>query len=276
MKDFKQHPFYAVHNLDSAFNSLFNFYKTHFPVLFILSAVMSCITQLLTPNINLAQYITEPEKLLETAMGYVGPAIAIIAVEIVFFVFITHYIIFCPLEEDHRLVNSTGKSLKYLFPFLIMAIILFFAGSIGVTIGAFALFIGAIFVLIYMAALYCLILPTLMVEGTSIANAFHRIFKILHKDFWKNYGWVTVTIIMVMIASMILSLLVSLPFSNTASEALTSSGLTEAVTFTKNPLYIILASLTNGIIVPIMPILGALLYFNGRAKEEPDSFMNLD
>ena len=41
MDQFRNHPLYQIHNIDSAMNSLWGFYKKNFLVLFITSFVMS-------------------------------------------------------------------------------------------------------------------------------------------------------------------------------------------------------------------------------------------
>jgi hypothetical protein len=41
-----------------------------------------------------------------------------------------------------------------------------------------------------------------------------------------------------------------------------------AVKYLKNPLFLILGSLANAVYFPLLPIFAAIMYFNGRAKEE--------
>jgi SNF family Na+-dependent transporter len=131
------------------------------------------------------------------------------------------------------------------------------------------LIIGIFFVLLYLVTLYLFILPILMVEGPDIANAISRSFKLTHRKFWTNIGWVAVMIVIIMVIAIILSGLILLPFTGSFFKVLSdpaeASGATD---FMSNPFYIILSALVNALYFPILPVFATALYFNGRAREE--------
>jgi len=120
-----------------------------------------------------------------------------------------------------------------------------------------------------MVTLFLFFLPVLLVEGTNIGNAISRSFRLAHKGFWSNIGWTAVLILIVLVISLILSMIIMIPFSGSFFKVLADPAEAANVTsFITNPLYIILGALANAIVFPLLPIFGTILYFNGRAKEE--------
>jgi NADH:ubiquinone oxidoreductase subunit 5 (subunit L)/multisubunit Na+/H+ antiporter MnhA subunit len=77
-----------------------------------------------------------------------------------------------------------------------------------------------------------------------------------------------ITVILLVI-SLILSGIILLPFAGSFFKTLFNPEETSAaLEMTKNPLFIILSALVNAITIPVMPIFAAILYFNGKAKED--------
>jgi hypothetical protein len=60
MDQFSNHPLYKRHNIDSAMNSLWDFYKKRFISLFIISFAMSLVLQYISTFINLQDFSTVP------------------------------------------------------------------------------------------------------------------------------------------------------------------------------------------------------------------------
>ena len=67
MDQFSNHPLYRQHNIDSAMNSLWEFYKKKFLSLFLMSLVMSLVIQYASSMVNLKELssITDPMLMLE-------------------------------------------------------------------------------------------------------------------------------------------------------------------------------------------------------------------
>ena len=108
-----------------------------------------------------------------------------------------------------------------------------------------------------------------MAEGTNIANTISRTMTLAHRNFWSNIGWVAVFIIILIVVSVILSGIILLPFAGNFLKTIMNPGeSSELFNLTKNPLFIILSALTSALTLPVMPILGCILYFNGKAGEE--------
>jgi hypothetical protein len=254
MDQFSKHPLYRKHNLDSAMSTLWDFYKKHFVSLFIISLVMSLVVQYATTLVNFKdlQNTTDPMVMLEKIREMIVPILIISLINLLFTNILQYYILYNPVDSTNNIFVSAVKSLKYVIHYLIIMILLAFAGGIAIVLGLFVLIVGAFFAMLYIMTVYFFILPVLMVEGPNIANAISRTFRLVHKNFWPNIGWVAVFIIILIVISIIFSAVILLPF--TAE--------------TKNPLFIILSAVVSALTLPLMPIFAGILYFNGKASEE--------
>ncbi|HOU02002.1 MAG TPA: hypothetical protein PLA79_05900 [Bacteroidales bacterium] len=272
MENLKEHPLYRKHTLDTVMSSLWEFYRKKFLVLFITSFILSVTTHLLMLNFNLTelQNFTDPMEVLEKVRGMILPIAIISVISLYFTVVLQYYVICNPVDRDITILSSTYKSLKYFLPYLIIIILLSFFGSIVLALGLLVFIIGIFFAALYIATLYMFFLPVLIVEGTDIGNAIARTFSLVHKRFWINIGWVAVFIVILMVLSVILSGLILIPFSGSFLKIMVNPEEASTIMdFASNPLYIILSSAANALYLPALPIFAAILYFHGRASDEP-------
>jgi hypothetical protein len=271
MDQLSNHPLYRKYNIDSAMNSLWEFYKKNFITLFIVSFAMSLVIQYVSTLINIKdiQAVKDPVEMLEKLKEFIWPMLTISLVNLFFYTIIHYYIIYHPVDSQINIFSSVLKSMRYFVPYLVIMVFLVFAGSIAIFLGVFALVVGAFIAFLYVFTLYLFILPVLMVEGINIGNSIARIFKLTHRGFWTNIAWVSVFLLFLIVISIIFSGIILLPFSGNFLKTLSNPGNETAVTeFAKNPLYIILSALTNALTFPVMPIFACILYFNGKAGEE--------
>jgi hypothetical protein len=148
-------------------------------------------------------------------------------------------------------------------------ILLAFFGSVAMILGVFILIIGMLFAALYVMTIYLFVLPVLMVEGPNIGNAISRTLILSHRNFWSNIGWVAIFLVILIVISFITSAIVLMPFSGSFLKVFTNpEEVTNLLNFTTNPIYIILSALLSALYFPLMPILGVILYFNGRAREK--------
>lgn len=271
MDQFSNHPLYQRHNLDSAMGSLWNFYKKHFVSLFIISLAMSLVIQYATSILNFKdlQNTTDPMIMLEKIKDMILPILIISLINLLFTNILQYYILYNPLDSNNNIFVSALKSIKYFIPYIIIMILLAFAGGIAIVLGFFVLIVGAFFAMLYVMTMYLFVLPVLMVEGPNIANAIPRIFRLVHKNFWSNIGWVAVFIIILIVISIILSAVILLPFTGDFIKTIINpqSG-SNLVHDTTNPLFIVLSAVVGALTLPLMPIFACILYFNGKASEE--------
>ena len=280
MDQFSSHPLYRKHNIDSAMNSLWEFYKKKFLVLFIMSLVMSLVMQYASSLVNIKELssITDPMVLLEKISGFILPLLIISLINLFFTTILQYYVIYNPIDNENTVFKSIISSLKYFIPYIIIMILLAFAGSIGIILGIFVLIVGAFFAMIYIVTLYLFILPVMMIEGANIGLTITRTIKLVNRNFWSNIGWVSVFIIILLVVSVIFSGIILLPFTGSFVKTIMNpEDATKLIDVTSNPLYIILSAIVSALILPLMPIFACILYFNGKAGEdqiEPISAVN--
>jgi hypothetical protein len=252
-------------------SSFWEFYKKKFLVLFLSSFVISLAVSYYSSFLNFSdlQSTTDPSAIISKVKEFIWPIIYISLISLVFTVILHYYIIYNPVDNNVNIFNSVYKSLKYLIPFLIIMILLAFFGSVAMILGVFILIIGMLFAALYVMTIYLFVLPVLMVEGPNIGNAISRTLILSHRNFWSNIGWVAIFLVILIVISFITSAIVLMPFSGSFLKIFTNPGEgTNLLNFTSNPIYIILSALLSALYFPLMPILGVILYFNGKAREE--------
>lgn len=269
MDQFRNHPLYRRHNLDTVMSSLWEFYKNHFLSLFVISLVMSGIIQYASTMINLSelQTATDPVVMLEKIREMIVPIGIVSLISLVLTTILQHYILYRPVDESNSIFISILRSLKYFIPFIIILILLSFFGAIAIGIGVLALVIGAFFAALYIFSLYLLILPVMMVEGPAIGRTIGRTFSLLHRNFWTNIGWVSVFLIILIVVNVMLSGIIMIPFSGGMLKTIFNPEAAK-LNFMSNPVFLILSAIVSAVTLPLIPIFASILYFNAKAGED--------
>jgi len=271
MEQFTKHPLYGRHNIDSAMNSLWDFYKSRFITLFLISLGMSLVVQFASSFIDMKdiQSTTDPAEMLIKIKGMMVPILGVSLINLFFTTILQYYILYNPLDNSNNIFVSFGKSMRYFLPFLIIMILLAFFGAVAMFLGLFVLIIGAFFALLYVLTIYLIILPVLMSEGPSIGNAISRTLTLVHRNFWSNIGWVAVFFIILIVVSLVLSGIVLLPFAGSFFRTLFNpEEATKMLDMATSPVFIAVSSLAGAVTMPLMPIFALILYFNGVAGEK--------
>ncbi|MGA1978880.1 MAG: hypothetical protein ABSG89_13665 [Bacteroidales bacterium] len=271
MDQFKNHPLYRLHTIDTAMSNMWNFYKSRFLVLFLTSLVMSLMTQLISVQINLGdiQNTTNPMELLEKYKGFILPFSEMLIISLVFSVFMQYYVMYNPLEGHPNIFVSAWISLKYIPSYIIILILFCFMGAAAMTLGVLVFIIGMFFALFWIATIYMFILPVLMAEGTNIGKAIARIFKLAHRKFWTNLAWLLILFIIILVITFILSGLTIIPFSGNLMKLFKDpSEAIRSMSFTSNPIYIFLSAVVSALVAPLIPIFSSILYLNAIANED--------
>jgi hypothetical protein len=272
METISSHPLYRAHTIDSAMNSLWEFYTRKFITLFLVSFIMGLIIQYLSSmiRIDLGDYQTlNIDEMMLKLREYLWPMIIVSVLSLVFTTILHSYVIFNPLDNENNIFRCILKSFRYLIPYLMIMIMLAFVGSFALFLGLLVLVIGVLFAGIYLMTLYLFILPIMIVEGPNIANTISRTIKLAHRDFWSNIGWTAVFVIIILVVTLILSGLILLPFTGSFFSAVKNpEEATAVIDLASKPLYIILSAVLNGLTMSLLPIFACILYFNGRARED--------
>ena len=271
MNQFDNHPLYRKYTIDSALSSLWEFYKKKFVSLFIMSIVVSLGTQYASSLVNMKELstITDPMEFLEKMKGLLVPIVIVSLISLLSTTILQYYIIFNPVNSEYTILKSVVRSLKYFIPYLIIMILLAFAGTIAIILGIFVLIVGAFFAMLYVVTVYLFILPIMMAEDTNIGATISRTISLTHKNFWSNIGWVSVFIIIMLVISVVLSGLILLPFSGSFIKTIVHpEDASTLIDVTNKPAFIILSAIAGAVTIPVMPIFACILYFNGKAGEE--------
>ena len=279
MENFSSHPLYRKHDLDSAMSSLWGFYKTRFPVLFLISFIMALVIQssMLLFDYDSLMKVTDPAEMLNKIRSMIWPMAGISLISLLFITILHYYVIYNPVDSSVTIFTSAYKSLRYYLLYLIIMVLFSVFASLAMIFGLMLLVVGIFFAVIYVMTIYFFILPVLMTEGPYIANAISRSFTLAHRNFWQNIGWVAVFFVIILVASMVLNTIIMLPFTGKIMSSITNpEEAVNAISFFQNPVYIVLAALVSALFYPLIPILGTILYFNGKAREEEVSLPDRD
>lgn len=279
MNPFSSHPLYRKHDLDSAMSSLWKFYRKKFFVLVFTSFVISIGIHFLTQMFDFYDIlkITDPEEMMGKLREMIWPMVAISLVSLLCTTILYYYVIFNPVDSNVTIIVSLYKSLRYYILLLIIMVLFSVFASVAMIFGLMLLVIGVVFSMIYIMTLFLFFTPVLMVEGPDIANAISRTFRLAHRRFWANIGWVAVLLVIMLITSFILNAIITIPFTGGIMKNLTNpEELMSTMDYMRNPVYITLSALASALFYPLIPILGTILYFNGRAREEVISSSDQD
>jgi hypothetical protein len=210
--------------------------------------------------------------LLEKYKTFIVPYLEIIGISLIFNLFIQYYIMYNPLEGNPSILECALKSLKYLPAYLIICVLFVVMASVAVVFGVLLFVVGVFFAILWVGTIFMFILPVLMAEGTNIGHVISRTFKLTHSNFWSNIGWVALSFVMLLVISFILGGLTMIPFSGHFLKMFTHpEEASTALDFMNNPYYIVLSALASALTAPLVPILSAILYFNGKAREDEKS-----
>jgi hypothetical protein len=271
MDHVKDHPLYRKHNMDSAMNALWEFYKSRFVALFLISLLMSAVLQYATMFIDIKslQSITDPQIILEKLKGYIVPMMIFMVVSLFFNTIFNYYILHKPVDSSQNIFRCLYKSLRYFIPYLIIMVIFAFIGSIAIVLGLFIFIIGVFFAIAYVAMISFFILPVMMAEDANIGTTIVRTIKLSHSNFWPNMGWTAVFIILYLVVSLILSGLVLLPFAGSFIKTFANPQDTSSIiNLPTDPIFLLLSSAVNALTLPLVPIFAYIMYFNGKARED--------
>lgn len=270
MNNYQNHPLAGASDLDSAMTRLWDFYKHYFVGLYIISFILSLLSALFSASLDLAaiQTTTDPEELLAMMKEMVLPYSLIVFVSLIFGVLIHAWILERPLGQENVIGNTLRKSLQAFIPYLIVVIVIGIAGSVVTAVGLVLLVLPGLFAAFYILTIAIFALPVTLIESRNAATVISRSLSLARRNLWPNMGWVIVVLLIIIIISLVLSSLIMLPFTGSLLKSLTNpeeaGALLEMV---KNPVYIIISSLTTALITPVLPILAFILYFRNNVGQ---------
>ena len=271
MNNYQNHPLAGAVDLDTAFNKMWFFYKKYFLGLYIISVISALLTSLFTSGIDLASFqeaSTDPELVLEKMKEMAGPYALMMLVSLIFGVVLHAWVLEKPSGEQGFISSLTKKALTSLVPYLAAVIILLILTVLLTSLGLVVLVLPGLFAIFYMVTVILFAMPVTMIETRNPIEAVSRSFRLTHKNFWANMGWVIVVLLILIVASMLIGALVMLPFTGSFISSIANpEEASSLLDMHRNPLFIILNALLSGLVTPVMPILAFLLYFRNKGDE---------
>jgi hypothetical protein len=265
MQNYQNHPLAGARDLDSAMIRLWAFYKKYFIGMYIISVISALISNLITSTLDtnaLMQATGDPELLVSMIKEMALPYSLLMAVSFVFTIILHAWVLGKPLNENYGVVDTLKDSAIAFFPFLLAAIVMGLGGVMLIGIGLVMLVLPGLFAMFYFISVFIFALPLALAETRNTATIIGKSFQLAHRNLWPNMGWVVVVMLIMVIASMVVSGIIMLPFTGTFVKTLANPEEASALLeMSKSPLYIILSSLAGALITPVFPILAFILYF---------------
>ena len=269
MEKYSNHPLAGAKDLDSAMNIFWVFFKKHFMFLYIISIISTVLSTLVTSQIDMTKLpsTTDIKAVLEFYKTLTIPYTLLLIISLVFSVIMQVYIIEKPVSESFSFFDTLKKSLAVFFPYIAAIILMVIPGAIMIGVGFVLFLLPGIFALLYFFTISLFLLPVIVIENMNPGYAVSRSLSLANRNFWPNIGWVAVIALLVIIFSVIVSALLMLPFTGTFIRSISDPS--AAMEMAKNPVYLILASLTGALVGPVFPILAIILYFRNSSEDVP-------
>lgn len=275
MENYRNHTSYKETNLDTLFQSAWEIYKRNFGWFFLYSFVVVIIIQYLSSVLinpymeNFYELAEDPEK----AMGILKNSLLIFLLMILAYTLLHLFITAILLnegsesEKSHSTIFSESVS-KYYLPLLGATLLTSIIILVGTTLGVFFLIIGSLLAFIYLGTVFFPIVPLVIIEDAKPLDAISRCFKLVHSEFWKTVGYVVLIFLLYMVLSMIISALTIAPFAGSFFEVMKDPSSVQAGKLASNPAQLILGSIGNAILMPIIPIFSLLIYLSLKRQED--------
>jgi hypothetical protein len=270
MQNYQAHPLAGATDLDSAMSKLWAFYKKYFVGLYIISAILAIITGFISSTLDTAALTstTDPEELVKIFKDMAGPYSIILVFSIVFLVILHAWILDKPVAEGNVVPIVLKNSLSALFPSLLVFIMLGILGSMLIAVGLVMLILPGFFAMFYVYTIGLFMIPVTLTESHNASTILSRSFRLAHTNLWPKIAWVVILGLTVVMASIVIGALTTLPFTGTIFRSISAPEETAAIyNFAQKPAFIIISSLASALVTPLFPILAFILYF--RNNEEP-------
>lgn len=272
MTDIDNHPLKKRYNLDITLNSIIHFYKEWFMPLFGISLASSLLTSVMSSGIDISglEGLTDPAEMIAVMKPMAWRYMLIAVIGLYFNLILQYFIIARPLQPESDLPSEIMRvTVRYLFPVLVVYIILSILAMIAMMLGVIILFIGAIFAAFYSLIFFSLTAPVMMIENRTIGESLSRIFTLGHRQFWSNMGYIALFAVLFIIISLVLSAIVMIPFTGGFLRSIFNPESVDTATdLVTRPSYIILGAIASAVIMPLFPIFSLILYFKNTTGIE--------
>ena len=279
MIDIKQHSLYKAMEVDSILANIFNIYLKKFWILFAFSFIGVFIIQMIFYYLGFFELmqIDDPEELLRTfSLLFKKVGIVSISSVVIYGIlnsFLVSYLFNSDLDPKANagefFIESISKYSVHMIFFLMLTILIFIAGAF---VGILALIIGLFVAMLYLGTVFMIGGAIVVAEEKNAIDTIGRCFNLTHKDFWPALGTFVLFILIMILISIVMSALVSIPFVIMFFENFRETGsILEAFSIQNYDIGIwavVISSITSAITYPLYAILSVVLYLKLKFTED--------
>lgn len=284
--NYKKFPYYQETTLELIFNNTIEIYRKYFGWLFFYSFLFLVLLNSLSGVLlagkldNLEQLTEHPQQIGQIFSSLGSYMIVVWLGYSMIYLFLHYYIIEKNLYPEKSHATLFIESIrKYYLKYLLVIFLVFIIITLGTLVGVLALIIGAFMAAVFLGVSLFPVTPILIVENTSVGETIRRSFSLVLKDFWHMLGYLIVFYLIVILFSLIFSALSMAPYASgffshilhpLADEMQQTSNTFQLL---HQPLYILLNSFLDALLLPLTPIFSVLIYFHLKHKEDSEGRM---
>jgi len=219
MDNLKKHSLYRPMEIEAIFSHVFTIYKNKFIPLFLSGFIAFFLIQFLIYNLGITQIytITDPEEMIKELSGFMGVMWIVVAATVIIYGLLNAFFVNLILKNEGEHQLTSGKlfmeslqkySIHMIFFLLLSGIIV----TLGTVAGIFIFIIGFLIAFAYLGTVLFPGAAIVVAEEKNALEAIRRAFVLVHKDFWPTLGAMVLFVIMMILISIVVSALMSVPF----------------------------------------------------------------
>ncbi len=282
MIDLKKHSLYKPMEADTILSHVFTIYKNKFIPLFLSGFIAFFIIQFLTYNLGITQIYTlsDTEEMMRELSGLMGKMGILLTGTVIVYGLLNAFFVNLILKSDDEKKLASGElfmeSLKKYFIHMIFFLLLSgFILALGTVAGIFIFIIGSFVAIAYLGTVLSPGAAIVIAEEKNALEAISRTFSLTHKNFWPALGATILFVLIMILVSIVVSALMSIPFVIIFFDNWKETGnLLESLKMQNYDIGIwtvFFNSLVSALTYPLYAIFSVVLYFKLKYREDQDS-----
>ncbi|MDY6802093.1 MAG: hypothetical protein SVU94_12840 [Bacteroidota bacterium] len=282
MDDFKKHSLYKPMETEAIFSHVFTIYKKKFIPLFLSGFIAFFFIQFIIYNLGISQIYTiaDPEEMMRELSGFMSVLGIVISGTVIIYGLLNAFFINLILKNDGEKKLTSGElfveslkkhSIHMIFFLLLSGLIV----TLGTVAGIFIFIIGFLIAFVYLGTVLFPGAAIVVAEEKNALEAISRTFSLVHKDFWSTLGAMVLFVIMMILISIVVSALMSIPFVIIFFDNWSETGnIMESFKMQNYDVgmwIVLLNALVSALTYPFYAIFSVVLYFKLRYKEDQES-----
>jgi len=224
--------------------------------------------------------IADPEEMMRELSGFMGVMGIVITGTVIIYGLLNAYFVNLILKNDGENKLTSGElfmeSLKKYSIHMIFFLLLSGAiVTVGTVAGIFIFIIGFLIAFAYLGTVLSPGAAIVVAEEKNALEAISRTFSLVHKDFWSTLGAMVLFVIMMILISIVVSALMSIPFVIIFFDNWSETGnILESFKMQNYDVgmwTVLLNALVSALTYPFYAIFSVVLYFKLKYKEDQES-----